>query len=112
MKKMIITIFTVLLMGSGVVQAAIYNIGPGDNFGNLMLVDYDTLLMNGGEGHNLSLGDWSIATIENTSPIIGEGAGGIWAVTTTSYSIFDFSGGEINSIETYGDSTVNMRGGL
>ena len=38
MKKIIITIFTVLLMGSGVAQAAIYNIGPGDDFGNLTLV--------------------------------------------------------------------------
>ena len=111
MKKIIITIFTVLLMGSGVVQAAIYNIGPGDNFGNLGLVDYDTLLMTGGEGHNLSLLGWSIATIENTSPLIDEDTGGIWAVDTTSYSIFNFNGGEINSIEAYGDSTVNMTGG-
>jgi len=111
MKKIIITIFTVLLMGSGVVQAAIYNIGPGDNFGNLGLVDYDTLLMTGGEGHNLSLLDWSSATIEDTAPLIDEDTGGIWAVTTYSYGIFNFNGGEINSIEAYVDSTVNMTGG-
>ena len=115
MKKIIITIFTVLLMGSGVVQAAIYNIGPGDNFGDLGLVDYDTLLMTGGEGHNLSLLGWSSATIENTAPIIDPCdpySGGIWAVTTTSYSIFNFNGGEINSVKTWGDSTVNMTGGI
>ena len=111
MKKIIIIIFTILLMSSGGVQAAIYNIGPGDNFGNLVLVDYDSLLMTGGEGHNLSLGDWSSATIEDTAPLIDQDTGGIWAVTTYSYGIFNFNGGEINSIEAYGDSTVNMAGG-
>jgi len=111
MKKRIITMLVVFVMWASPVQAAIYNIGPGDNFGNLGLVDYDTLLMTGGEGHNLSLLGWSSATIENTAPLIDEDTGGIWAVDTTSYSIFNFNGGEINSIEAYGDSTVNMTGG-
>jgi len=111
MKEIIITMLVVFAVWSGVVQAAIYNIGPGDNFGNLGLVDYDTLLMTGGEGHNLSLGYWSIATIENTTPLIDQNTGGIWAVDTYSYSIFNFNGGEINSIEAYDDSTVNMTGG-
>ena len=111
MKRIIISVLVVLLMEVSVGQAAIYNIGPGDNFGNLVLIDYDTLLMTGGEGHNLGLGYWSIATIENTAPLIDQDTGGIWAVDTYSYSIFNFNGGEINSIEAYDDSTVNMTGG-
>jgi len=112
MKKIIITALVVLLMVSGVVQAAIYNIGPGDNFGDLVLVDYDTLLMTGGEGHNLGLLGWSSATIENTSPLIDQYSGGIWAVGVRSYSIFNFNGGEIGSIEASGDATVNITGGI
>ncbi len=112
MKKIIITMLGLLVLGASLVQAAIYNIGPGDNFGDLGLVDYDTLLMTGGEGHNLSLLGWSSATIEDTAPLIDQYGGGIWAVTTTSYSIFDFNGGEINSVKTWGDSTVNMTGGI
>ena len=112
MKKIIITMLVVFVVWAGVVHAAIYNIGPGDNFGNLTLVDYDTLLMTGGEGHNLGLYDWSLATIDDTDPLnIGQGDGGIWKVDASSYSVFNFNDGEINSIETYGDSTVNMRGG-
>ena len=110
--RIFLLVVVVLTMEVCNVHAAIYNIGPGDNFGNLGLVDYDTLLMTGGEGHNLSLGDWTIATIENTAPLIDQYSGGIWAVTTTSYSIFNFSDGEINSLETAGDSTVNMSGGI
>lgn len=63
MKKMIITVFTVLLMGSGVVQAAIYNIGPGEEFGDLILVDNDVLLMTGGEGDDLDLLDSSTVNV-------------------------------------------------
>jgi len=111
MKKIIITIFTVLLMGSGVVQAAIYNIGPGDDFGNLIIVDYDTLLMTGGEGHNLDLLDWSTGTIENTSPIISEGVGGIWEIETHSYSELTILGGEINDLFGYDYSEISLFGG-
>jgi len=111
MKKIIITVLVVFTVWAGVVQAAIYNIGPGDNFGNLTLVDYDSLFMTGGEGHNLSLGDWSSATIENTAPLIDQYTGGIWQVTPNGYSVFNFNGGEINSVETWWDSTVNMTGG-
>ena len=108
MKTINITIFTIVLMSSGVVQAAIYNIGPGEEFGSLTLIDDDTLLMTGGEGDNLTLFDWSIATIEDTNPIIGEENGGIWEVTTTSYSVLNLSGGEINDLSVYGESLIYM----
>ena len=108
MKKINITIFTIVLMSSGVVQAEIYNIGPGEEFGSLTLIDDDTLLMTAGEGDNLTLFDWSIATIEDTNPIIGEESGGIWEVTTTSYSIFNLSGGEINNLSVYGESSIYL----
>jgi hypothetical protein len=112
MKNIIITLLAVLLLGSGVVQSAIYNIGPGDEFGDLILVDNDVLLMTGGEGDDLDLLDSSTATIENTNPIIGEEDGGIWEVFVSSASTLDFNGGEINSIEALWDGTVNMTGGI
>jgi len=112
MKKTIITMLGLLVVGASLVQAAIYNIGPGDNFGNLTLVDYDTLLMTGGEGHNLGLYDWSLATIEDTAPLIDQYSGGIWKVDASSYSVFNFNGGEIKGVETWGDATVNMTDGI
>ena len=111
MKKMIITIFTVLLMGSGVVQAAIYNIGPGDNVDFLYLIDNDSLVMTGGEIDWLDLDDWSAATIENTEPITDTETGGIWMVDMGDYSTFNLEGGEINFIEAGWQSTVNITGG-
>ena len=63
-----------------------YLIEDGDNFANLILVDYDTLLMTGGEGYELVLGDWSIATIENTEPLIDMFTGGIWEIGSYGYS--------------------------
>jgi hypothetical protein len=111
MKKINITIFTIVLMSSGVVQAAIYNIGPGDDFGNLGVVDYDEFFMTGGQGHNLDLLDWSIATIENTNPIIGEGEGGIWEIEIKSFSELTVSGGEINDLFGYDYSEISLSGG-
>ena len=111
MKKIIITIFTVLLMGSGVVQAAIYNIGPGDDFGFFHLVGNDSLVMTGGESDWLVLDDLSVATIENTEPITDTETGGIWMVDMRDYSTLNLEGGEINFIEAGWESTVNMTGG-
>ena len=111
MKKIIIPVLVVLLMVSGVVQAAIYNIGPGDDFGFLYLIDNDSLVMTGGEIDWLDLVDWSVATIENTEPITDIELGGIWVVDMGDYSTLNIEGGEINFIEAGWESTVNMTGG-
>ena len=110
MKILNLIIMSVLIF-SGSAFATVYNIGPGDEFGVLGLVDYDTLLMTGGEGEDLTLGGWSIATIENTNPIIGELDGGIWEVDTYSYSELTISGGEINDLSGGGESIINLYGG-
>jgi len=111
MNRLSLFIVVILITFASPLFAAIYNIGPGDNFGNLGIVDYDTLLMTGGEGHNLDLLDWSTGTIENTSPIIGEGVGGIWEIETKSFSELTISGGEINDLFGYDYSEISLSGG-
>ena len=112
MKRRIISVLVVFAVCAGVAEAAIYNIGPGEEFGSLVLHNNDSLFMTGGEGDDLDLRDLSTATIENTNPIIGEEDGGIWEVFVSSTSTLDFNGGEINSIEALWDGTVNMTGGI
>jgi hypothetical protein len=88
-----------------------YEFTWGDEFGSLILLDYDTFLMTGGEGEELSLGGWSIATIEDTNPLIGPNDGGIWNVTVSAYSELTINGGELNDIICDDDSTLNLHGG-
>ncbi len=108
MKRLIILSILIL---SGSAFAAVYNIGPGDEFGSLTLVDTDTLLMTGGEGEELTLGDWSTASIEDTNPLIGPNDGGIWDLNTYGYSELSISGGEINDLGGHDYSTINLSGG-
>ena len=111
MNRLNLFIAFILITFASPLFAAIYNIGPGDNFGNLGLVDYDEFYMTGGQGHNLDLLDWSTGTIENTSPIIGEGVGGIWEIETKSFSELTISGGEINDLFGYDESEISLSGG-
>ena len=111
MNRLNLFIVAILITFASPLFATIYNIGPGDNFGNLGIVDYDTLLMTGGEGHNLDLLDWSTGTIENTSPLISEGVGGIWEIETHSYSELTILGGEINDLFGYHESLIYLHGG-
>jgi len=111
MNRLSLFIAAILITFASPIFAAIYNIGPGDDFGNLGLVDYDEFYMTGGQGHNLDLLDWSTGTIENTSPIIGEGVGGIWEIETKSFSELTISGGEINDLFGYDESEISLSGG-
>ena len=109
MKRLII--LSVLILTDSVF-ATVYNIGPGDDFGVLALRDYDTFLMTGGTGHDLGLGDWSTATIEDTDPLnIGQGDGGIWEIDVASYSELTINGGEFYEIVGGQYSTINLHGG-
>ena len=108
MKRLIILSVLILTCNA---FATVYNIGPGDEFGSLTLVDTDTLLMTGGQGEDLFLTDWSTATIEDTNPIIGELNGGIWEIATASYSELSISGGEINDLGVHHESIINLSGG-
>ncbi len=111
MKFLTVTILSVLTLSCNGL-ATIYNIGPGDDFANLTLDNYDTLLMTGGEGHDLTLLDWSTATIEDTTtPLTGPFDGGIWELNTASYSELTILGGEINDLGAYHESIINLHGG-
>ena len=101
-----------VLIFAGSAFATDYLIEDGDDFANLGLVDYDTLLMTGGTGHDLSLGGWSTGIIENTDPLnIAQGDGGIWELDTYSYSELTINGGEFYELGAHGESIINLSGG-
>jgi hypothetical protein len=89
-----------------------YVIEDGDNFGDLSLYDYKTLLMTGGEGHHLYLFDWSEAAIQDTEPLIDENHGGIWILGVAGHCYLDFSGGEIHELDIGSYATATLSGGL
>jgi len=109
--RILLLVPAIMAMSVCNLQAAIYNIGPGDNVDFLYLIDNDSLVMTGGEIDWLDLDDWSVATIENTEPITDTETGGIWTVDMGDYSTFNLEGGEINFIEAWWESTINMTGG-
>ena len=112
MNRLSLFIVAILITIASPIFAAIYNIGSGDDFGNLGLVDYDEFYMTGGQGHNLNLLDWSTATIEDTDPLnIAETEGGIWDIDTSGYSKLSVSGGEFYELGGYDYSTINLSGG-
>ena len=109
--KILLMMVLLVVVSGGRLKATHHLIEDGDYFGNLALDNSDTLLMTGGEGDDLVMSGSSVATIENTNPIIGEEDGGIWEVNVSSSSIFNLNGGEINSLEAYWYGTINMTGG-
>jgi len=78
--------------------------------GGLTLDDHETLLMTGGGLHELTLFNWSQATIEGTSPL-SEFDGGIWRLGIGGYSYMDFSGGEVHEFGVISDATATLSGG-
>ncbi len=108
MKRLIILL---VLLLSATAFAIDYEFTWGEEFGSLILVDYDTFLMTGGEGHDLSLGGWSTGIIEDTDPLIGPFDGGIWQISVSAYSELTINGGEFNEIDCYDYSTINLHGG-
>jgi hypothetical protein len=109
MRKLILILMLFVL--SPVAWATDYLIEDGDDFGNLGLFDYDTFLMTGGMGHNLSLGGWSTGIIEDTDPLIDQYTGGIWGINVSGNSELTINGGEINEIVCDDFSTLNLHGG-
>ena len=100
-----------LFVISQAVFATDYVVGPGDSFGVRSLYDYDTFLMTGGQGEDLSLGGWSTGTINDTDPIIGEMDGGIWQIDTAAYSELTINGGEFHKIVVGQESKLELHGG-
>ena len=111
MKNTFSLIVISLLLFAPYAFATVYNIGPGDDFGNLILVDYDTLLMTGGGGHSLVLSSWSNGTIEDTDPLIDPYDGGIWDLATYSYSELTINDGEFYEVGAHGESLIYLHGG-
>jgi len=112
MKLSIITTILLLCLISTTFAAYDYVIEDGDDFGDLTLNNYETLLMTGGEGHHLNLSYWSQATIQNTDPLISEHNGGIWILNMYSHSVMNFSGGEVHELDIGNDATATLSGGL
>ena len=83
----------------------------GEEFGSLGLSNYDTFLMTGGEGEELSLAGWSTGTIEDTNPLLGPNDGGIWDISTMAYAELTINGGEFNEIIVGQESTLDLHGG-
>lgn len=111
MKHLTLTIISVMILASNVF-AAVYNIGPGDDFGGLVLRDYDTLLITGGTGSDIDFGGWSTGIIEDTDPInLGQGDGGIWEMTVSGHSELTINDGEFYEIVSDDFSTLNLHGG-
>ena len=109
--KKIIVILILFVMSSGA-WAVDYEITWGDDNPGLDLRDYDTLLMTGGTAHYLNVGGWSTGVIEDTDPLnIGQGDGGIWEVSTSSYSELTINDGEFYELDLHGESIVNLHGG-
>ena len=109
MRKLIL-IMILFIMPSGA-WATDYEFTWGDGFGSLGLVDYDTFLMTGGEGEELTLTGWSTGTIEDTNPLIGPNDGGIWDITVSGHSELTITGGEINDINCDDYTILNLYGG-
>jgi len=101
-----------LIMGATNAWATDYVMGPGDHFGGLGLVEYDTLLMTGGTIESLGIGGYAVSDIEGTSPLGSLPIdGGIWHIGIGVYGTLNISGGEIKNIEAVEISTINMTGG-
>jgi hypothetical protein len=106
MKKLLLITFAILALGIGNAQATDYLIESG-YFGDLGLVNNDTLLMTGGWGDSLSLTDSAIATIENTDLPMG-----IWGITSNDISTVNINGGKISLLRANQNSTVTINNGL
>jgi hypothetical protein len=110
--KCSILITTLFCCAISIATAYDHVIEDGDNFYDLSLEDYETLLMTGGEGHHLFLHGWSEATIEGTAPLIDESAGGgIWMLGVGGYCNLDFSGGEVHQFDIDSYATATLSGG-
>ncbi len=109
--KKIIVILMLFVMATGA-WAVDYEITWGDDSPGLDLRNYDTLLMTGGTTHDINMGGWSIGIIEDTDPIdIPETAGGVFEITTASYSELTINGGEFYELDLHGESIANLHGG-
>ena len=109
-RKISMGMMMLVIISSSHARATDYLIEDGDNFGDLDLVNTDTLLMTGGEGHLLSLYAQSTATIENTKPALPE-TGSIWGIVGYDSSTINVSGGFINTIDGCNSSKITVSGG-
>jgi len=105
MKKLLLITFAIFVLGIGNAQATDYLIESG-YFGDLIIGNYDTLLMTGGWGDNLSIIDYAVATIENTDLPIG-----ITNLSLSGYGSVYIYGGGIDYVEADSFASMNMTGG-
>lgn len=104
--KILLIMMSVLFLDMGVSKATHYLAEDGDFFSTIALFNNDTLLMNGGNGETLTLGDYAIANIENTDLPIG-----ITDIISGGYGIINIYGGGIGNIQAINESIINMTGG-
>ena len=103
---------TVLMFSASVACAGYtYKIEDGDNFGDMSLNENESVLMTGGQGHYLSLFDYSTARIEGTAPLISEGIGGIWLIRQGGNTSLEVFGGEIHELAVASNGRSVLSGG-
>lgn len=105
-KQLLLMTLVILALGAGNARATDYLIEDGDFFSTIALFDDDTLLMTGGNGETLTLGDYAIANIENTDLPIG-----ITDIISGGYGILNIFGGGIGNIQAINESVINMNNG-
>jgi len=109
MRILILTIVLLLCCIASVSSGYDYVITDGF-FGGLTLDDYESLLMTGGGRDELTLFDWSNATIQGTSALV-KYSGGIWFLSMGGYTHLDFSGGELHELSIHSASRAVFSGG-
>ena len=112
MKKIVVLLMVSMVMFAGKAQGTAYTLGPGEHRVDLVLSNYDSILIDGGSCETLSLSSADcIAYIVNTSSLGPTSSdGGIWDISGGGQEL-NILGGEIRKIETSVDLITNISGG-
>ena len=106
-KHVLYLIIGILLLNPNVTFALIIEDGYTPS---VTLEDHETLLMTGGGVGNITLKDYSSATILGTSSL-EQGYGGIWTINSAGYSSLALSGGEVFQLAILSYATATLSGG-
>jgi hypothetical protein len=101
----------ILVMSVSVLADYTYTYTAGMDFGDLSLNDSQSIRVDGGEGHHLNLLYYSSARIDDTSPLISEGNGGIWQIMMGGYSEITIKDGAIHRLSIGSYATAQINGG-
>lgn len=109
MKKLALLISAVL--SASALAGYTYTYTTGMDFGDLTLNGSESIFVDGGGGHYLTLFDYTYANVQKTSFLISEGNGGIWLLGLASYSSLDLLGGQIHHLDLTSYAQAKLSGG-